>query len=86
VADIGSRVIRGETIASIDGSKLAAPISGLIRGMIRNRTKVTQGLKVADIDPRTDEANNCYTISDKARCISGSVLEALLFLTKKKTS
>ena len=33
------------------------------------------GLKVADIDPREDSYKNCFTISDKARCISGSVLE-----------
>jgi xanthine dehydrogenase accessory factor len=86
VADIGSQVTKGETIARINSLELIAPISGLVRGMIRNLTEVTQGLKIGDIDPRIDEVNNCYTISDKARCISGGVLEALLFLAKRMTS
>jgi len=30
---------------------------------------------VADIDPRKEELSNCFLISDKARCIAGSVLE-----------
>jgi xanthine dehydrogenase accessory factor len=31
-------------------------------------------MKMADIDPRREEKKNCFTISDKARCIAGSVL------------
>ena len=31
----------------------------------------------ADIDPRESELTNCFTISDKARSIAGSVLEAV---------
>jgi xanthine dehydrogenase accessory factor len=69
-------------IARIGNAELVAPISGLVRGMIRNQTKVAKDLKIGDIDPRIDEVENCYTISDKARCISGGVLEALLFLSK----
>ena len=33
---------------------------------------------MADIDPRLEEKENCNTISDKARCIAGSVVEILL--------
>ena len=36
---------------------------------------MTKGFKIADIDPRQEELANCFTISDKARCIAGSVLE-----------
>ena len=50
--------------------------------MIRNHTTVAENFKIGDIDPRIDEEVNCYTISDKARCISGGVLEALLFLAR----
>ncbi|EPZ54131.1 hypothetical protein H477_4315 [[Clostridium] sordellii ATCC 9714] len=39
---------------------------------------VKENLKIADIDPRIDEVKNCTTISDKARCIAGGVLEAML--------
>ena len=41
---------------------------------------VTQGFKMADIDPREDEYENCFTISDKARCIAGGVIEAIFYL------
>ena len=33
---------------------------------------------MADIDPRVDEYQNCFTISDRARWIGGGVLEAIL--------
>ena len=52
-----------------------ATITGIIRGMIREGYVVPQGFKIADIDPRKEELANCFTISDKARCIAGSVLE-----------
>ena len=55
-----------------------ATISGILRGLIRDGYPVTKGFKSADIDPRESEYENCFTISDKARCIAGGVLEALL--------
>jgi xanthine dehydrogenase accessory factor len=82
IQDIGSQVTSGEVVARIDKAELIAPITGVVRGMIRNQTQVAAGFKIGDIDPRIDEETNCYTISDKARCISGGVLEALLFLSK----
>ena len=57
-----------------------ATLDGLLRGLIRDGYPVTKGFKIADIDPRADQYNNCFTISDKARCIAGGVLEALLYL------
>lgn len=79
--DIGAVVQQGEVIAQIDdGSKIvpvSATISGIIRGMIRDGYVVTEGFKIADIDPRREELANCFTISDKARCIAGSVLEII---------
>ena len=46
--------------------------------MIRDGYPVRVGFKMADIDPRAEEYHNCFTISDKARCIAGGVLEAIL--------
>lgn len=60
-----------------------ATIDGILRGMIRNGYPVTEGFKIADIDPRIEELENCYTISDKARCIAGGVLEAIMYLKGK---
>ena len=88
VHDIGSIVEKGETIATItDGSNqvaVKATLSGLIRGMIRDGFAVTEGFKIADIDPRKEELANCFTISDKARCIAGSVLELVCRYAQEK--
>ena len=76
---IGDYVERGEAIAEIESAQgtfpVLATIPGLIRGLIRDGFPVEEGLKIADIDPRREEYENCFTISDKARCIAGSVLE-----------
>ena len=57
-----------------------ATLDGLLRGLIRDGYPVTKGFKIADIDPRMEEYQNCFTISDKARCIAGGVLEAVIQL------
>ena len=78
-----SRVVeKGETIALIhtpeeETVKVSASLTGVLRGMIHNGYEAQKGLKMADIDPRSEQ-ENCFTISDKARCISGSVLETVL--------
>lgn len=73
-------VTAGETIAVIempDGSEIpvTTQIDGILRGLLRDGYPVTRGFKVADVDPRRSELENCFLISDKARCIAGSVLE-----------
>lgn len=84
VRQIGDFAVKGETIAWIQAEdpgagpvSVPASLTGLIRGMIRDDYPVDQGLKIADIDPRRSEYANCFTISDKARCIAGSVLEVI---------
>ena len=77
VHKIGDIVEQGEEIAYIAGEKenrrysVTATIPGIIRGLIRDGYPVTKGFKIADIDPRKSELSNCFTISDKARCIAG---------------
>lgn len=80
---IGDVVRAGDEIAQIvrkDGSisSVTAAIPGILRGLLREGYPVTEGFKIADVDPRQDELDNCFTISDKARCIAGSVLEAVI--------
>ena len=77
---IGDIVEAGETIAQIrtaDGAMISVTtqITGILRGLLRSSYPVTPGFKVADIDPRKEELSNCFLLSDKARCIAGSVLE-----------
>lgn len=89
IRKIGDIVEKGEEIARIyekmteegifSGSYVSveASISGIIRGLIREGYHFQKGFKIADIDPRESELANCFTISDKARSIGGSVLEAV---------
>ena len=78
VHKIGDIVEKNEVIALIktDSGEIPvkASITGIIRGLIRDGYPVTKGFKIADIDPRKEELSNCFTISDKSRCIAGSVL------------
>lgn len=78
--DIGAVVEAGETIALIEGQEVKTVISGVLRGIIRDGFNVKVGLKIADVDPRYEQINNCSTISDKARTIGGGVLEGILYL------
>ena len=87
VKKITDTVRQGEVIAVVEhGDKqipVKASINGLLRGLLRDGYPVTEGFKIADIDPRIEEYKNCFTISDKARCIAGGVLEALLHLQRQ---
>ena len=89
VRKIGDIVQKGDEIARIYPDKgsydnklseyvlVNATITGIIRGLIREGYYFKEGFKIADIDPREGELSNCFTISDKARSIAGSVLEAV---------
>jgi xanthine dehydrogenase accessory factor len=80
---IGQHCETGELLAEIQSesgngsTSILAPLSGVLRGLIRDGVRVTKGLKVGDIDPR-DDRSACYLVSDKALAIGGGVLEALL--------
>lgn len=86
VKKITDQVKKGEVIALIETDHgdipVKATIDGLLRGLIRDGYPVTSHFKIADIDPRINEYHNCFTISDKARCIAGGVLEAILYLRR----
>jgi xanthine dehydrogenase accessory factor len=84
VKEIGDLIKQDEIIAYVNNAPIRATMNGILRGLIRDGSKVTQGLKIADIDPRLKEKNNCNTISDKARNIAGGVLEAILYLKFQK--
>lgn len=77
---IGEVVLKGQEIARIGEVPVTATIDGVLRGILPDGLKIRSGWKMADIDPRMEEQKNCFTISDKARCIAGGVLEAILHL------
>ena len=80
MANIGDIVEKGQCIAIINNEEVYATITGVLRGILPDGFNVWKGLKMADIDPRKEQVENCATISDKARCIAGGVLEAILHL------
>ena len=64
-------------VGGVGRRPVAARIEGILRGLVRPGTEVSEGLKLGDIDPR-GEAEYCHTVSDKARAIAGAVLEAVM--------
>lgn len=77
-SQIADLVEKGQILAYVEDVPVPATITGVLRGIIREGYQIFQGMKIADIDPRKEQKKNCFTISDKARCIAGSVVEILL--------
>lgn len=78
--EIGDLVKQGDIIGHVAGVPVYARIDGVIRGLIHPDVSVHEGMKIGDIDPRGN-VRACFTISDKARALGGSVLEGFLHLT-----
>ncbi len=84
VRDIGAAVKKDDVICRVNEQPVTAPFDGIVRGLIMNGRTVSQGLKIGDIDPQP-ALEHCYTISDKARALGGSVLEAILHWQKSRS-
>jgi xanthine dehydrogenase accessory factor len=80
--EIGDRVEKEETVATVAGRAIRSQITGVLRGLIRDGTVVLPGMKVGDVDPRGNR-EYCFTISEKARAIAGGVLAAILQVFNK---
>jgi xanthine dehydrogenase accessory factor len=74
---IGDLLRAGDLVGSVAGAEIRAAIPGVLRGLLRPGLDVAAGQKVGDVDPRGDPTL-CHGISDKARAISGSVLEIVV--------
>lgn len=81
--EIGDVLNSGDIIGYVNGQSINSKVDGILRGIIREGTYVTKGMKIGDVDPRTEQIKNCYTISDKARAIGGAVLEAIIIEMRK---
>jgi len=75
--NIGDMVKKGQIAGYVDNTPVKIQIDGILRGQIRSNTMVKDKLKIGDIDPRGN-IKYCTTISEKARAMGGSVLEAIL--------
>lgn len=74
---LGEICREGEGIAKVGDAVIVSPFDGLLRGLIHPRVEVTAGLKIGDVDSRTDP-DLCRLVSDKALAVAGGVLEAIL--------
>jgi len=74
---IGDGVKANEKVGIIGSAAVRSRIAGVIRGLLRDETEVWKGMKLGDVDPRGIKTH-CHTISDKARTVSGGVLQAIL--------
>lgn len=80
-AQIAQRVEAGQILAEVRtmGTPrfVVSPFAGILRGMIHPGLDVAEGLKVGDVDERSDPSL-CYLVSDKALAVGGGALEAIL--------
>ena len=82
---IGDIVKAGDLIAHVGDCEVRATIDCMIRGLLHDGLTVPEHFKIADIDPRGEKAEY-LTCSDKARSLSGSVLEAVMHHLSMKHS
>jgi xanthine dehydrogenase accessory factor len=74
---IGDLIQTGDVIAEVDGVPVRAEFPGILRGILQQNLHVFHGLKIGDLDPRSDPRLSTR-ISDKALAIGGGALEAIL--------
>lgn len=88
MAQIGDWVKAGQQIGYVmddAGEKypVNTAIGGVLRGILQEGYPVKNHFKAADVDPRKEAQKHCDMISDKARCIAGSVLSLVVAHEKK---
>jgi xanthine dehydrogenase accessory factor len=76
VADIGDRVIAGQTIAQVGSHLVCAAFDGILRGLLYPGLRVKRGMRIGDLDPR-DDPSLCNRISEKSLAVAGGVLDAI---------
>ena len=84
-AAIGDRVVPGQILGHVGKRPVTSKIKGVVRGLIHDGLQVDNGRKIGDVDPR-NRPRYCFTVSDKARALGGSVLEAVLGRINRPTA
>ena len=75
--EIGDSVVAHQTIGWIGDQPVEAPMSGILRGLLRGGVRVSKGSKLIEVDPVNDRAI-CNFIADKMRVVAEGVLEAIM--------
>jgi xanthine dehydrogenase accessory factor len=76
--EIGDSVVAHQVVGSVDAQPVEAPISGILRGLLRNGVWVSKGTKLIEVDQIINGKDFCYVIRDKMRAIGSGVLEAIM--------
>lgn len=77
--ELGELVEAGAAVGHVDETTVTTEIDGLVRGLVHPDVEVAAGAKLGDVDPRGESVDH-EKISDKALCVGGGVLEAVLHL------
>jgi xanthine dehydrogenase accessory factor len=75
--DVGSPVRAGEPVGQVGDTPLLAEIDGTLRGLAYDGVTVTEGTKLAEIDP-TSDPKNWSGIATRPGKIADGVLRAIL--------
>lgn len=73
---IGDRIRAGEPVAEIDATPIAAPLTGVLRGIVRDGVAVTRGTKIIEIDPRGN-ASLVQGVGERPDRIAEAVVDAI---------
>ena len=82
---IGAMLNIGDLVGRVHETPVAAPIRGVLRGLIHDGVYVNTSMKIGDVDPR-GIPDHCWTVSDKALAVGGGVLEAILVHRRARTA
>jgi xanthine dehydrogenase accessory factor len=79
---IGDRVRTGDIVGEVNSHPVTVELTGVLRGLLASGLEVQAGMKLGDVDPRTDPAL-CYQVSDKAWKVADGASRAVLMLRAK---
>lgn len=74
--NIGDTVTAGQVVGQLDGRPVAAPLGGMLRGLLRDGVTVVKGAKLIEVD-QVNDPQICGFIADKIRVIADGVLTAI---------
>jgi len=80
--EIGDRVEQGQSVGTISETVLAAPVSGVLRGLTHDGVPVTARTKVIEVDPRS-RAAEVAGITERPRKIASGVADAVRRFTDR---
>ncbi|MEW6256967.1 MAG: hypothetical protein AB1592_13520 [Pseudomonadota bacterium] len=78
---IGQAVAAGEVVGRCGGTPVRAPLTGHVRGLVRDGIDVPQDLKLVEVDPAREGPPSWIGLAERPRRIADAVLEAVAHLS-----